>query len=84
MSDTSKSLTEFVTFVGASYVIGKFINVKELPAVAGVGYILAQASKQLPPLNDNPMITRTALYIAGYVVATWRPAGGYALLESKG
>jgi hypothetical protein len=84
MSDTSKSLTEFVTFVGASYVIGKFINVKELPVVAGVGYLLAQGTKRVPLLNDNTMATRTALYIAGYYAATRRPAGGYALLESKG
>ena len=84
MNDTSKSLSEFIALVGASYVVGKIINVKELPVVSAVGYALAQGSKQLPPLNDNPMITRTVMYVAGYVIATRRPAGGYALLESKG
>jgi len=55
----------------------------ELAIVTGVGYLLAQGSKRIPALNDNPMLTRTALYLLGYYVATRRPEGGYKLLESK-
>jgi len=55
----------------------------ELALVTGVGYLLAQGSKRVPALNDSPMLTRTALYVLGYYVATRRPAGGYKLLESK-
>ena len=53
----------------------------ELVVVAGVGYLLAQGSKRVPALNDHPMITRTALYVLGYYIATQRPVGGYRLLE---
>lgn len=55
----------------------------ELALVSGVGYLLAQGSKRIPALNDNPMLTRTALYVAGYYIATRRPEGGYKLLEAK-
>jgi len=81
---THKTLVEFIALVGASYVVGKIINVKELPVVSAVGYALAQGSKRVPLLNDNTTATRTVMYVAGYVIATRRPAGGYALLESKG
>ena len=60
------------------------VSVKELAVVAGVGYLLAQATKRVPVLNENTMLTRTALYTLGYYLATRRPEGGYALLESKG
>ncbi len=59
------------------------ISVKELAVVAGVGFLLAQITKRVPVLNDNKMLTRTALYTLGYLVATQRPKGGYALLEGK-
>jgi len=59
------------------------ISVKELAVVAGVGFLLAQITKRVPVLNDNKMLTRTALYTLGYCVATQRPKGGYALLEGK-
>jgi hypothetical protein len=57
--------------------------VKELPVVAGVGYLLAQGTKRVPLLNENTMLTRTALYTLGYYLATKRPAGGYPQLEGK-
>ena len=52
----------------------------ELALVTAVGYGLALATKQIPALNDNKMLTRTLLYTLGYVVATRRPEGGYKLL----
>ena len=55
----------------------------ELALVSLVGYLLAQGSKRVATLNDNPMLTRTALYVAGYYIATRRPEGGYKLLEAK-
>lgn len=55
----------------------------ELALVTAVGFGLAQASKRVPVLNNNTMLTRTLLYTLGYYVATRRPAGGYKLLESK-
>jgi hypothetical protein len=54
--------------------------VAELALVTGVGYALALATKQVPVLNDNKMLTRTLLYTLGYIVATRRPEGGYKLL----
>ena len=57
--------------------------VAELALVTAVGYLLAQGSKRIPALNDNPLITRTALYVAGYYLATRRPEGGYKLLGAK-
>jgi len=59
------------------------VSVKELAVVAGVGFLLAQLTKRVPFLNDNTMLTRTALYTLGYFLATKRPVGGYALLEGK-
>lgn len=59
------------------------VSVKELAVVAGVGILLAQLTKQVPFLNTNTMLTRTALYTLGYFLATKRPVGGYALLEGK-
>lgn len=56
------------------------VSVKELVVVAGVGYLLAQATKRVPALNENTMLTRTALYTLGYFLATRRPEGGYKLL----
>jgi hypothetical protein len=55
----------------------------EIAVVAGVGYLLAQTTKRVPALNDNPMLTRTLLYTLGYYLATRRPEGGYKLLETK-
>ena len=55
--------------------------VAELAAVTAVGYALALATKQVPYLNENKMLTRTLLYTLGYVVATRRPEGGYKLLS---
>ena len=55
--------------------------IAELFAVAVVGYGLAQITKRVPLLNDNTMFTRTMLYTLGYLIATHRPAGGYALLK---
>lgn len=59
------------------------VSMKELAVVAGVGYLLAQATKRVRVLNENTMFTRTALYTLGYYLATRRPEGGYALLASK-
>lgn len=59
------------------------VSMKELAVVAGVGYLLAQATKRVRVLNENTMLTRTALYTLGYYLATRRPEGGYALLASK-
>lgn len=59
------------------------VSVKEIAVVAGVGYLLAQATKRVPVLNENTMLTRTALYTLGYYLATRRPEGGYPLLEGK-
>jgi hypothetical protein len=59
------------------------VSMKELAVVAGVGYLLAQATKRVPVLNENTMLTRTALYTLGYYLATRRPEGGYALIEGK-
>jgi len=61
----------------------KNINWKEIAVVVAVGYGLAQATKRVPALNDNKMLTRTLLYTLGYLVATQRPEGGYKLLETK-
>jgi len=58
--------------------------VAEIAVVAGVGYLLAEATKRVPVLNENKMFTRTALYTLGYYLATRRPEGGYKLLEAKG
>ena len=52
----------------------------ELAVVAAVGYGLAQITKRVPVLNENTMLTRTALYTLGYYLATRRPEGGYKLL----
>jgi len=52
----------------------------ELAAVAAVGFVLAQATKRVPALNENTMFTRTALYTLGYYLATRRPEGGYKLI----
>lgn len=54
--------------------------VAEIAVVTAVGYGLALATKQVPYLNENKMLTRTLLYTLGYVVATRRPEGGYRLL----
>ena len=81
--DTKKALAEFIGLVGVGYVFGRVTDVKELPAVAGVGYLLAQGTKRVPLLNENTMLTRTALYTLGYYLATKRPAGGYPQLEGK-
>lgn len=58
----------------------KNVNLTELAVVAGVGFLLAQATKRVPVLNENTMFTRTALYTLGYYIATRRPEGGYKLL----
>jgi hypothetical protein len=57
------------------------VGLKEVIAVAVVGYAFAQTTKRIAALNDNPMLTRTMLYTLGYLIATHRPAGGYALLK---
>jgi hypothetical protein len=41
----------------------------ELAIVALVGFGLAQATRKIPVLNNQPMVTRTLLYTLGYVVA---------------
>jgi len=41
----------------------------ELALVALVGFGLAQATRKIPVLNNQPMLTRTLLYTLGYVVA---------------
>ena len=81
--DTKKTIIEFIALVGTGYVIGKITNVKEMPVVAAVGYVLAQGSKRVPLLNDSTMATRTAMYVIGYYAATRRPAGGYKMLEGS-
>ncbi len=52
----------------------------ELALVTAVGVALAKATQAVPYLNENKTVTRTALYVLGYYVATRRPAGGYKLL----
>jgi hypothetical protein len=61
----------------------KNVNWKEIAVVAAVGYGLAQASRRVPVLDDNKVLTRTLLYTLGYLIATQRPEGGYKLLETK-
>ena len=61
----------------------KNVSWKEIAIVTAVGYGLAQASKRVPVLDENKMLTRTLLYTLGYLIATRRPEGGYKLLESK-
>jgi hypothetical protein len=58
----------------------KNVPLLEFVAVAGVGYIIARGTKEVPYLNQNTMFTRTALYTLGYFLATRRPEGGYKLL----
>lgn len=58
-------------------------TVLEFVLVSAVGYLLAQGSKRVPTLNNSPMLTRTALYVAGYYIATKRPVGGYKLLGTS-
>lgn len=55
----------------------KNVNAPEMLAVIGVGFLLAQATKRVPVLNENTMFTRTALYALGYYIATRRPEGGW-------
>lgn len=57
------------------------VSLKEVAIVTLVGYGLAKVTEQIPVLNENKMLTRTALYTLGYLIATHRPAGGYALLK---
>ena len=61
----------------------KKVPLTEIAIVAGVGYLLAQATKRVPALNEQKMLTRTALYTLGYLIATQRPEGGYKLLEQS-
>jgi hypothetical protein len=58
----------------------KNVPLLEFVAVAGVGYIIARGTTEVPYLNQNTMLTRTALYTLGYFLATRRPEGGYKLL----
>ena len=81
--DTKKTMIELAAVLGTGLALGKLTGVKELPVVAGVGYLLAQGSKRVPLLNDNTMVTRTALYTLGYYLATRRPEGGYKMLEGS-
>jgi hypothetical protein len=59
------------------------VSLGELGIVALVGFALAQGSKRVSSLNDNPILTRTLLYTLGYYIATRRPEGGYALLKKS-
>ena len=59
------------------------VNWKELAVVTGVGFVLAQATKRVPFLNENTMLTRTALYTLGSYIATRRPEGGYKMLTGE-
>ena len=52
----------------------------ELALVTAVGLGLAKVTQAIPYFNENKTVTRTALYVLGYYVATRRPAGGYKLL----
>ena len=52
----------------------------ELAIVTAVGFGLAKLTQAVPALNERKMLTRTALYVLGYYVATRRPEGGYKLL----
>lgn len=54
--------------------------VAELALVTAVGVALAKVTQAVPYFNENKTVTRTALYVLGYYVATRRPAGGYKLL----
>jgi hypothetical protein len=55
-------------------------TIAELALVTAVGVALAKATQAVPYLNENKTVTRTALYVLGYYVATRRPAGGYKLI----
>jgi len=55
----------------------------ELAMVTAVGVGIAKLTQHVPALDQRKTLTRTALYVLGYYVATRRPAGGYKLLESK-
>jgi hypothetical protein len=81
--DTKKTIIEVAAVLGLGLALGKLTGVKEIPVVAGVGYLLAQGTKRVPLLNNNTMVTRTALYTLGYYLATRRPAGGYKMLEDS-
>ena len=54
--------------------------VAELALVTAVGVALAKVTQAVPYFIENKTVTRTALYVLGYYVATRRPAGGYKLL----
>ena len=59
------------------------VSFGELALVAAVGYALALGTKRVKYLNENTMLTRTALYTLGYYLATRRPSGGYALTRKE-
>jgi len=54
--------------------------VAELAVVTAVGVGLAKVTQAIPYFNENKTVTRTALYVLGYYLATRRPEGGYKLL----
>ena len=55
----------------------------ELALVTAVGVVIAKITQAVPVLNEQKTVTRTALYVLGYYVATRRPAGGYKLLGTQ-
>ena len=55
----------------------------ELALVTAVGVGIAKLTQHIPALNERKTLTRTALYVLGYYVATRRPVGGYKLLAAK-
>jgi len=54
--------------------------VAELAVVTAVGIGLAKVTQAIPYFNEKKTVTRTALYVLGYYLATRRPEGGYKLL----
>ena len=54
----------------------------ELLGVTVVGIGLAKLTQAIPYFNENNTLTRTGLYVLGFVIAAHlRPQGGYKLIE---
>ena len=54
----------------------------ELLGVTVVGIGLAKLTQEIPYFNENKTVTRTGLYVLGFVIAAHlRPQGGYKLIE---
>ena len=54
---------------------------KEILAVTAVGFGLTALVRYVPVLSKAPLLAGTALYVGGYLVRQYKPAGGWPLLE---